>query len=656
MGAKLTSAQIFEYSMNVKLAIVCTIYFLLPMIGASQAYNPDKVSRKAVQLYEKAFQKANENQSKEAIALLQEATAADENYADAWIALGRLQLEIKNYPYSVVCFKRAQFIDLTYFKPFWLSYASGLAGTGDFLKALEITEKFIEQVKPTGSQLELALSRKNTYAFAVQQEKEQQAEKNTVGFAPKNLGATVNSKMSEYLPSQTIDGTQLFFTRRVDTYNEDFYGATRQKASNWETAQPLKGSLNTPQSEGAMMISQDGTWLVFTGCYRADSYGGCDLYISNKTKEGWSAAKNLGNRINSDQWESQPCLSPDKRELYFSSRRPGGLGGSDIYVSRLQDNGQWSEPENLGAGINSPADEQCPFIHADNQTLYFTSSYWPGYGDDDLFMVRKISPNKWSTPKNLGYPVNTIDREGTLFITADGKTAYYASERKDSYGGLDLYSFELNPSIRPYETRWVTGRVTDKKTGKGITAIVELTDLQNQQIISKVKTDSLGNYLLTLPTGRDYAFTVNQKGFLFNSDQYFLKNGVADSAAVKNIELQPIEKNASVVLKNIFFETNRYELTPASLIELDKLVLLLSENPSIQIEISGHTDTIGKAETNLLLSENRAKSVVDYLVSKKIDARRLSYKGFGLTKPIADNATESGRALNRRTEMKIVGL
>jgi outer membrane protein OmpA-like peptidoglycan-associated protein/tetratricopeptide (TPR) repeat protein len=642
--------------MTPRILVLYIVVGLFPVLVAAQAYNPDKVSRKAVQLYEKAFQKASENQTKEAVTLLQEATSADENYADAWIALGRLQLELKNYPYSVICFKRAQFIDLNYFKPHWLSYASGLAGTGDFIKALEITDKYIDQVKPTGPQLELALTRKRSYTFAVQQEKEQQSEKNTVGFAPKNLGATVNSKMSEYLPSQTIDGTQLFFTRRVDIYNEDFYGSSRQKISTWENAQPLKGSLNTPQSEGAMMISQDGNWLVFTGCYRPDSYGGCDLYISYKNKEGWSAAKNLGNRINSDQWESQPCLSPDKRELYFASRKPGGLGGSDLYVSRLQDNGQWSDPENLGPGINSAADEQCPFIHADNQTLYFTSSYWPGYGDDDLFMVRKVAEGKWSTPKNLGYPINTIDREGTLFITADGKTAYYASERKDSYGGLDLYSFELNPSIRPYETRWVTGKVTDKKTGAGISATLELTDLQTRQVISRVKTDSLGNYLLTLPTGRDYAFTVNQKGFLFNSDQYFLKNGIVDSAVVKNIELQPIERNASVVLKNIFFETNRYELTPASLVELDKLVVLLAENPTISIEISGHTDNIGKAETNLLLSENRAKAVVDYLASKKIDAKRLAYKGFGLTNPIADNATEMGRALNRRTEMKIVGL
>lgn len=628
----------------------------LPFANYAQEYRPDKVNRKALQLYEKAFEKASQNETKEAASLLQQATEVDENYADAWIALGRIQLELKNYTYSLVCFRRAQFIDANYFKPHLLAYATGLAGTGDFLKALEIITRYIEQVKPIGTQLEVAQSRKRSYEFAVQNEKETPIDKSATAFAPQNLGSSVNSKMSEYLPSQTIDGTQLFYTRRVDTYNEDFYGSTRVKNGKWEFAQPLKGSLNTPQSEGAMMISQDGEWLVFTGCYRPDSHGGCDLYISYKTKEGWSAAKNLGGRINSEQWESQPCLSPDKRELYFASRRAGGYGGSDIYVSRMQENGEWGTPVNLGPTVNSAADEQCPFIHADNQTLYFTSSFWPGYGDDDIFLTRKQTDGSWSTPKNLGYPINTIDREGTLFITADGKTAYYASERKDSYGGLDLYSFELKPSIRPYETRWVTGKVTDKKTGKGIAATLELTDLSTKQIISKVSTDTAGNYLLTLPTGRDYAFTVNQKGYLFNSDQYFLKNGASDSTAVKNIQLQSIEQNARIVLKNIFFETNRFELSPASQVELDKLVVLLTENPTLRIEISGHTDNIGKADANLLLSAQRAASVVAYLVSKKIDPKRLSNKGYGLTQPIADNSTEAGRAQNRRTEMKIIGL
>ena len=637
--------------------LLCLILLLLhSVIGRAQEYRPDKVSKKAVQLYEKAYEKASSGSNREAIDLLQQATDADENYADAWIALAKLQIENKNYSYSIICFRRALSIDASYFKPYLLSYAIALAGTGDFVKALETTNRYIDNYKPSGAALEAALQKKKNFEFAVQQEKTSTTPNDRTVFAPKNLGPTVNSKMAEYLPSQTIDGKQLFFTRRVDTYNEDFFTSNGSRSGTWESSSPVKGSLNTPQSEGAMMISQDGEWLVFTGCYRPDSYGGCDLYISYRTASGWSAAANLGAAVNSDQWESQPCLSPDKQELYFASRRTGGYGGSDLYVCKLQDNGKWSAPVNLGPSVNTPADEQCPFIHADNQTLYFTSSYWPGYGDDDLFYVRKQADGNWSQPTNLGYPINTIDREGTLFITADGKTALYAAERKDSYGLLDLYSFELKEKNRPYPTRWVQGKVTDKKTGKGIAATLELTDLSTRQVISKVKTDSSGNYLLTLPTGRDYAFTVNQKGYLFNSDQYFLKNGISDSAAQKNIVLQPIEKNAAIVLKNIFFETNRFELSPASVTELDKLVSLLQENPTIKIEIGGHTDNVGKAADNLTLSDHRAKAVVDYLLTKKIDPARLSAKGYGMTQPVADNNTTEGRALNRRTEMKITGL
>jgi outer membrane protein OmpA-like peptidoglycan-associated protein/tetratricopeptide (TPR) repeat protein len=642
--------------MRVNLLVGCWLLFFFSATANAQGYRPEKVSKKAAQLYEKAYEKAAAGNNKEAIDLLQQATDADENYADAWIALAKLQAESKNYSYGLICYRRALSIDVEYFKPFLLSYAIALAGTGDFTKALENTNRYIDQYKPTGKTLEAALLRKKNFEFAVQQEKLAAAANEKTVFAPKNLGATVNSKMSEYLPSQTIDGKQLFFTRRVDTYNEDFFTSSGSKTGNWETSSAVKGSLNTPQSEGAMMISQDGEWLVFTGCYRTDSYGGCDLYISYRTPAGWSAAINLGPNVNSDQWESQPCLSPDKQELYFASRRLGGYGGSDLYVCKMQENGTWSAPVNLGPTVNSPSDEQCPFIHADNQTLYFTSSYWPGYGDDDIFFVRKMGDGSWSQPTNLGYPINTIDREGTLFITADGKTALYAAERKDSYGLLDLYSFELKEKNRPYPTRYVQGKVTDKKTGKGVEATLELTDLSTRQIITKVKTDSSGQYLLTLPSGRDYAFTVNQRGYLFNSDQYFLKNGVADSAAQKNIVLQPIEKNAAIVLKNIFFETNRFELNPTSQTELDKLVTLLQENPTIKIEIGGHTDNVGKAADNLALSDHRAKAVVDYLLAKKIDPARLSSTGYGMTQPVADNSTAEGRAQNRRTEMKITGL
>ncbi|HEX5652838.1 MAG TPA: OmpA family protein, partial [Chitinophagaceae bacterium] len=493
--------------------------------------------------------------------------------------------------------------------------------------------------------------RKKNFEFAVDYARKSNA-KNYV-FAPRNMGQQINSPESEYFPSLTIDNKELVFTRRVRNFNEDFFYSKR-KENDWDPSQPMPGDVNTPENEGAQNISQDGQWLVFTACNRRDGFGSCDIYISYLTDKGWSEAINMGGNVNSEFWESQPCLSPDKRDLYFASRMPGGQGGSDIYVAHLQPNGKWSEPENLGPGINTSADEQCPFIHADNQTLYFTSNGLQGYGDADLFFVRKGPNGIWSTPMNLGYPINTISQEGTLFITSDGKTAYYSSDRSDSQGGLDIYSFELREDVRPFRTLWVKGQVFDNKTKKGLPSAVELIDLASRQPLSRVQTDEKGNYLVTLPVGKDYAFNVNRKGYLFYSDNFSFSRQSPDSIYEKNIPLQPLEANASVVLKNIFFDVNKYELKPESQVELDKLVQLLAENPSLKIEISGHTDNAGKPADNLVLSNNRSKAVVNFLVSKGIVPARLLAKGYGETRPVAENKTEEGRALNRRTEMKVI--
>jgi outer membrane protein OmpA-like peptidoglycan-associated protein len=417
----------------------------------------------------------------------------------------------------------------------------------------------------------------------------------------------------------------------------------------------MEGNVNTPANEAAQNISQDGQWMVFTANARQTGYGDFDLYGSYLTQQGWSEAVNLGGRINSDKWDSQPCLSPDKKDLYFASRRGGGFGGSDIYVSHMQTNGKWGDPENLGPDINTVEDEQCPFIHADNQTLYFTSSFWPGYGDEDIFYSRKGADGKWGKPVNLGYPINTVDREGTLFIAADGKTAYYASDRGDSKGGTDLYSFELREDVRPLRTLWVKGRVFDSKTKQGLPTNIELIDLSTKRIVSRIQSNDDGNYLITLPVGKDYAFNVNRKGYLFYSDNFSLINNPADSSFEKNIPLQPLEVNATIVLNNVFFDVNKFDLKPESQVELDKLVQLLKDNPTLKIQVSGHTDNVGKPADNLALSNNRARAVANYLVTNGIAPPRVTPKGFGETQPVADNKTETGRAKNRRTEVKVVG-
>ncbi len=620
--------------------------------AAFSQYDPEKVNKKAVDLYNQALERAQDGNLASAAGMLLKCIEIDKKYADAYLSLAGVYGQLKSYKSSTEYYEKAFLIDSNYTIEYKLPYSINLAGQGEFDKALFAINELLNKNPPKGSSTYKAAEfRKKSYEFAVDFAKKN-TNKNYV-FAPQNVGGNINTSEPEYFPSVSIDGKEFVFTRRLNNYNEDFFSSTQTK-DGWDKAQPLKGDVNTPQNEAGQNISQDGQWLVFTANGRPQGFGNFDIYISYLTPTGWSEATNLGGRVNSDQWDSQPCLSPDKRELYFASRRMGGYGGSDIYVCRMQANGRWGEAENLGPEINTTGDDQCPFIHADNQTLYFVSNGLQGYGGNDLFYARKGPGGVWSKPMNMGYPINTINDEGTLFIAADGVTAYYASDRSDSKGGHDIYSFELPVNVRPYKTLWVKGQVFDKKTTKGLPSSVELIDLASNQVITKVQTDETGNYFITLPVGKDYAFNVNRQGYLFFSDNFLMSGVSPDSTYQKDIPLQPIEANASIVLKNIFFDVNKFELKTESQAELDKLVQLLTENPTIKIEIGGHTDNVGKPADNLALSNNRAKAVINYLATKNIPAARLIAKGYGETKPVADNKTEEGRALNRRTEMKII--
>lgn len=627
------------------------VSILLLSIPGSSQYTPSKVKKKAEALYTKGLQQASEGDIQNGIRTLTEAVKIDPRFLEAYLSIGGMFGELKNYPSAIENFEKAKAIDNDYFRYYSLPYAINLAGMGAFEKALAAVNDYLSLPDLPASSRRAGEYRKRCFTFAVDY-----AKNNNLGnyqFEPQNMGDSVNSHFSEYFPTLTIDGRSLIFTRRVDGVNEDFYSSSLTDDNRWTKSRSLLGNINTNRNEGAQNISQDGEWLIFTGCNFPEGYGSCDLYISYLTPGGWSAPENLGPVINTDAWESAPSLSPDKRDLYFSSNRPGGLGGSDIYIARRQPDGTWSEPRNAGPEINTAGDESAPFIHADNQTLYFNSNGHMGYGDNDLFLVRKKSPEEWSKAENLGYPINTIENEGSLVIAADGRTAYYASDRRDSRGGLDLYTFELRENVRPAKTLWVKGKVFDKKTLKGLPSAVELTDLNSRDVISKVQTDETGAYLITLPVGKDYAFNVNRKGYLFFSENFPLSRENPDSTYHIDIPLQPLEADASIVLKNIFFDINEFTLKPESFAELDNVVRLLEENPSLKFSINGHTDNTGNAADNLNLSRNRANAVVNYLVGKGVQASRLSAEGFGSSQPVAGNQTEEGRAKNRRTELKV---
>ncbi len=619
---------------------------------AQVSYNPDKISKKAASLYEQAMQKVNADDYTGAIQDLEAAAKIDQNFMDAYLSIAGLYVELKDYDKATSYYERSRSIDPDYFLEYRLPYSISLAGLGKFEAALHAIDTLIAH-PGISSRLSLqAQQRRKSYEFAVSFAQSHTGE--TYQFELSSLGNAINTAVPEYFPSLTISGDEIVFTRLVNNRQEDFYTSKKIDGA-WQTAVPLPGNINTANNEGASVISQDGDWLIFTGCNFSTGLGSCDLYISFKEGNIWSQPFNLGPNVNTEFWESAPSLSPDKRYLYFSSNRPGGFGGSDIYVS-IFDGKEFSKAVNLGPVINTPGNESCPFIHADNSTLYFTSNGHLGYGGDDIFLSRRIGQNQWAKPENLGYPINTIENEGSLFITADGVTAYYASDRGKGAGLLDIYTFSLRESMRPSPTSYVKGKVYDSLSHKSVPATVLLYSLETGALLNEYQTDKNGNYLMTLPVGKDYAFNVRQKGYLFYSDHYSLKDAISNQTFEKNIPLQPLQKEATIHLKNIFFETNQYTLLPSSEVELSQLVTLMKENPTLKIEISGHTDNVGNEQSNQVLSEKRAAAVVQYLQSAGIPQERMLFKGYGETMPIADNNTEEGRAMNRRTSVKIMEL
>lgn len=607
------------------------------------AQQSDKATRKAMELLESSMTAMRSYQYPEAIRFLQEAVRVKPGFPDAYGQMGLTYLAMKQYTDAEQAFRKLGELDSTGLKSVAPSYARAMAGNGKFAEALQLLNQYVRTAKnisPRTSQL------KKDMEFAVTTK--------PVPFQPQNLGASINTPDPEYFPSPTIDGKTLVFTRRVGGRNEDFFIAGRDSLQ-WTAAQDMGEPVNTAFNEGAQNISQDGEMLVYTGCDFPTGRGSCDIYFSMRSAGGgWTQPKNIGPAINTEAWESQPCLSPDKQTLYFVRATPDA--GSDIFFSTRNAQGQWTLAERLGTHINTKGRETTPYLHADGQTLFFASDGHPGFGGLDLFYCRKQADGSWGTPVNLGYPINTIEEDGSLTVAANGVTAYFASDRTDSRGALDIYSFELYPEARPLPTLYIRGYVFDAKTQERLPAALDLIDLSTRQTVATIRSNNNGDYLVPLPTGKDYAFNVNRKGYLFYSDNFSLTSSQDGQPFEKNIPLTPIEANATLVLRNIFFPSNQFVLEPASATELDKLVDFLKENASLQVEISGHTDNVGSDAANLQLSQNRAASVVSYLTEHGIAATRLKAKGYGETKPLDSNDTDSGRAQNRRTELKIISL
>lgn len=488
-----------------------------------------------------------------------------------------------------------------------------------------------------------------------------------VPFESVNLGENINSGDDEYWPSITVDGKTLIFTRLVGARRadgkmnpqaqEDFY-TSKLENKVWQPSVPLSG-INSKYNEGAQSISTDGKLLFFTACTRNDGRGSCDIYFSTNKSGNWSNPQNAGDPVNSPSWESQPSVSANGEALYFVSNRNGGKGGMDIWKSDLKGFSEfgypiWGKAINLGDSVNTPGNETSPFIHSDGKTLYFASDYWPGMGGYDMFFCRKNNSG-WSRPLNLGFPINTNKDEQGLVVDASGENAYYSSDRPGSRG-MDIYSFKLHADARPNPVSYIKGKIIDDETGLPICAKVELTDLDSS--MSAIQGESCwdkGEFLMCLPVGKEYAFNVSKDGYLFYSENFQLKElkGIIDPKILE-IKLKKIEVGGSVTLRNVFFNTDSYELLPQSKAELQRLIDFLTQNRTLIVEIGGHTDNVGSQEYNQKLSESRAQAVYNYLIDHGILEKRMKYSGYGFSSPVSSNDSEIGRALNRRTEFKII--
>jgi outer membrane protein OmpA-like peptidoglycan-associated protein/Tol biopolymer transport system component len=621
--------------------LFCFVFF------SAQAQN--SINKKAQESFDDAQQYLRQNVYDEGIKYLDEAIKADPKFQMAYIQLGDLYRRLKNHAKAKENYKKA-ISSAPNIEPriYYVLGESELA-TGEYAPAK--ANLLLFQQKYTGNEQDF-ISKTKKYLldcnFAIT------AIKSPTKYEPINMGFYINSVDRDYFPALTADGQTIIFTRVVKG-NEDFYISTK-KDNEWQKANPLSNKINTPNyNEGAQSISPDGKYLFFTGCNRPDGLGRCDIYVSRKEGHEWGKAINLGKVINSEYWDSQPSISPDGSTLYFVSNRPGGNGGYDIWKSLLSDEGKWSEPINLGPTINTVYDENTPFIHADGKTLYFSSDGWPGFGNKDIFYSRIDSESEFSTPINLGYPINTYNEEIGLIVTADGTEGLFSSNIKDGgFGDLDIYHFKLPESIKPLPVTYVKGIIKDKETKQLLEANVLVIDLKtNNAVFNDYTSKETGDFLAVMPIGSEYAFNVDADGYLFNSQHFLLNTANTNKPYEVEIFLEKIKIGGNVTLQNIFFDTNKYELLPNSQAELSILIDLLNTNKNLAIEIQGYTDNIGEARLNEKLSENRAKAVYDFLINSGIDKNRLTFKGYGATNARFDNNTEDGRKQNRRTEFLI---
>jgi outer membrane protein OmpA-like peptidoglycan-associated protein/Tfp pilus assembly protein PilF len=579
-------------------------------------------------------------------------------------------------------------------------YALALIATdeGDDASAIEYFEKYISFKSDEAERYGNSYDEKRKLAKGALEELKFFVNyfENKVPFDPKPV-KNVASSFDEYLPMISPDNELMFFTRRVEgnkkatitsdeVWIEQFMMASRTGTADFQGGKPMGDPFDDPKftNLGGVTISVDNHEMIICGCKKEMvqdmPYNNCDLYISKYTQVEnpvtkqmeykWSPFKNMGPMINTpDGWEATPTLSGDGKTLYFASRRIG-TKDIDIYASKKNSKGKWGLAVPV-ADLNSNGDDKVPFMHADSKTMYFVSGPNPdqelnnpnynfnrkGVGGFDLYYARQQDDGKWSKPKLMAYPINTESDEVGIIVSTDGKTAYFASNRNNSVGGQDIFSFPLYEEARPETVVLVKGEVKNE-AGKGdTTAIVEITktgEPESQQI--KINED--GSYAAVVTVKKDDEVLVKAKKQGAFLQTKVIKPVEISQTYVKGSDfvVEPVKVGKAYTVDDILFNTASYDLLPQSFMVLDQFVAFLKDNPGIRIEIQGHTDNEGVASKNQILSENRARVVKEYLEGKGIEAGRLTSQGYGQNQPKVPNTSAENKAKNRRTDFKILSL
>lgn len=613
-------------------------------VGNLYSQSLSSTSKRAINFYSQA---RNTISPEDAIMFAQQAIEVDSTFTEAyWFLADRLRdagmAEGEKNVLIAASQKTTYRIDDTLYKLSNVFYKNG-----EYENAIKTIERASEKLSP--QKKERILSKSNVAL---------KLKNNPVPYDPKALSG-VNTSYDDYWPSFSLNGkvfsTTVLIADKTKSnleWNEEIYWCFQDSTGAWRQAENIGYPTNTEENEGSQSFSADGRYMFFVACDKPDTKGGCDIYYSIFDGKNWSLPYHAGEPLNTRYWETNPCLSADGRELFFASNRPGGKGKKDIWecvVTRLSDGTlRFSNPINLSDSINTPEDEFSPFIHPDGRTLYFATNGRDGLGGYDIFMSKRNENYEWSSPKNLGYPINTHKDEYGFVVDSKGEKAYFSSE-VDPEKGKDIFEIELYAQARPEAMNYFSGIVRETESQRPLIANVEISDVDTEKKYI-IPTNDFGAFSTYLPIDKEYAINVHKKNFIMYS-QTILPQHLSDQRLF--INLDSIVIGRSLILKNISFETDSYLLTEKSAPELQAIFEFMQNNPQISIEIIGHTDNIGSEQYNLELSQNRAEEVKRFLCSKGVLASRIKCIGKGESEPLMSNDTEEGRALNRRTELKI---